>query len=62
MPKVASKVINEINGNYFNYPVFKGTEKVREQVGWVVTNVLLGSQSMNEAFETAYKNSVNDMQ
>ena len=62
MPKVASKVINEINGNYFNYPVFKGTEKVREQVGWVVTNVLLGSQSMNDAFETAYKNSVNDMQ
>ncbi len=62
MPKVASKVINEINGNYFNYPVFKGTEKIREQVGWIVTNVLLGSQTMDNAFTTAYKNSVNDMQ
>ena len=61
MPKVASKVINEINGNYFNYPVFKGTEKIRQQVGWIVTNVLLGSETMDNAFSTAYQNSVNDM-
>lgn len=62
MPRVAHKVITEINGKYFNYPVFKGTEKIREQVGGIVTNVLLGNSSIDEAFSRAYTYSVNEVQ
>ncbi len=54
MPRAASSVINEINGNYFNYPVFKGTANCREQVGGIITQVLLGKKDVDTAFNDAY--------
>ncbi len=53
MPKVASVVINEINGNYINYPVFKGTDVARDQVGAIVTQYLLGKKTLDVAFKDA---------
>ena len=53
MPRVANVVANEINGQYFNYPVFRGTAVAREQVGGIVTQVLLGQKDIDSAFEDA---------
>ena len=54
MPRTAKAVINEINGNYFNYPVFKGTANCREQVGGIITQVLLDKKDIDTAFNDAY--------
>lgn len=54
MPKAAKAVITEINGNYFNYPVFKGTANCRDEVGGIVTQVLLGKKDIDTAFSDAY--------
>lgn len=53
LPRCANVVANQINGNYFNYPVFKGTASAREQVGGLVTQVLLGSETIEDAFKNA---------
>lgn len=53
MPRCANIVANEINGNYFNYPVFRGTATAREQVGGIITQVFLGQETIDEAFDRA---------
>ena len=53
MPRCADVVAYQINGNYFNYPVFKGTAEAREQVGGIITQVLLGNETIDEAFDRA---------
>ena len=53
MPRCANVVANEINGNYFNYPVFKGTAAAREQVGGLITQVFLGNETIDQAFDKA---------
>lgn len=53
MPRCANVVANQINGNYFNYPVFKGTATARDQVGGLITQVLLGNETINQAFDRA---------
>ena len=55
MSKCANTVVNEINGNYFNYPVFKGSDEARDAVEGIVTNVLLNKQTIDQAFATAYE-------
>lgn len=54
MPRTAKAVIEDIKGNYFNYPVFKGTANCRDQVGGIITQTLLGKKSIDEAFSDAY--------
>ncbi len=53
MPRCANVVANQINGNYFNYPVFKGTAAARDNVGGIITQVLLGNETIDEAFDRA---------
>lgn len=53
MSKVAKTVIEDINGNYLNYPVFKGTDKIRDQVGGIITQTLLGKKDIEKAFNDA---------
>ncbi len=54
MPRVANVVANEINGEYFNYPVFQGTATARTQVGGIITQVFLGFKDIDTAFEDAF--------
>ena len=53
MPRCANVVANEINGNYFNYPVFRGTATARNEVGGLITQVLLGNETIDKAFDDA---------
>ena len=50
LPRCAKVVSEEINGDYFNYPVFKGTAIAREQVGEIITQVFLGEKDIDQAF------------
>ena len=52
-PSAAKVVIDSINGRYFNTAVFKGSAYAREQVGGIVTSVLLGKYSVDQAFSNA---------
>lgn len=45
MSVCANTVINQINGNYFNYPVFKGSDVARNQVGAIIAEYLSGKNS-----------------
>jgi hypothetical protein len=54
-------VVNDINGQYLNYPVFAGSDTARNEVGGIITNVLLGKSTTDNAFTTAYNNTVKAM-
>lgn len=57
MSVCAKMVIDEIDGAYFNYPVFKGSDAARDYVGSIVTDYLKGAQEdLDVAFETALNN------
>ena len=43
---------------YFTSPAFRGSAVARTEVGGIVTNVLLGTLTVDEAFSKAYSNSV----
>ena len=60
--EVAKSVINEINGNYFNYPVFKGSAEARTQSEGAVKQVLLGKLTPEKALEEAYKEAIKKAQ
>lgn len=51
-------VINDINGQYYNLPTFKGSATVRDNVGGLLTKVLTDQLSIDDAFEEAYNYSV----
>lgn len=53
--KVSSGMLN----SYFNSPVFVGSAKARNEVGSLLSAVLLGTQSVDSAFENAISNCVN---
>lgn len=53
----AKTVIEEINGQYFNYPVFKGSDEARNQVGGIVAEYLSDKNTdLDKLFETAVNN------
>lgn len=54
--EVSTIVVDEINGHYFNTAVFKGSATLREQVGGIVTSVLLGNSTIDKAFADAINN------
>ncbi len=58
MNKVASVSQNMLD-SYFNSPVFVGSAKARNEVGSLISAVLLGSKSVDQAFEDAFSNCVN---
>lgn len=58
----ANVVINEINGNYFNYPVFKGSDAARDQVGGIIAEYLSGKSSdLDALFSQAVSNTKKQM-
>ena len=61
MPTCTNVVYNDINGKYLNSPVFKGTATARTEVGGIITQVLLGKKTIDEAYKEAYSHTVIDM-
>lgn len=47
-------VHNDIGGSYFNTPAFPGSTVAREKVGGIISTVLKGSKSVDQAFKDAY--------
>ena len=54
--KVANIVVDEIDGHYLSTAVFKGSATLRDQVGGIISAVLLGSSTIDEAFADAINN------
>ncbi len=54
-----AKVSSGMLDSYFNSPVFVGSAKARNEVGSLLSAVLLGTQSVDSAFENAISNCVN---
>lgn len=53
----AKVLINDIDGAYFNAPVFKGSADLRDQCGGIVTGALLGNKgTVTELFDAAISN------
>lgn len=53
LPKTANCVINDIKGRYLTTPVFKGSSAARDNAGAIITNVLSGKKTIDEAFNEA---------
>ena len=53
--KAASVVVNQLSDKYFNTPAVKGSSKARDEVGGIITQVLLGKKSVDDAFASAYQ-------
>ncbi len=49
----ARVLIDEINGRYYNSPVFPGSAQLRDQVGTIITTVLKDGKDIKTAFDTA---------
>lgn len=49
----SSVVVNEINGNYYSTPTFKGSSTARDQVGMIISSVFLNKSSIDDAFKEA---------
>lgn len=54
--KVATIVADEIDGHYLSTAVFKGSATLRDQVGGIISSVLLGQSTVDEAFLAAINN------
>ncbi len=52
---------NDIAGRYYNSAVFPGSATLRKEVGSLVTNVLNGKSTLDEAFATAINNAKKDI-
>lgn len=58
LPRCGNVVYKEINGNYLNYPVFKGTATARNEVGGIITQVFLDKKNVEDAFKDANNNTL----
>ena len=56
LAEVAKIVINDIDGNYLNTAVFKGSATLRDQVGGILVTVFKGDKSVSQAFTDAINN------
>ena len=52
---------NDIAGRYYNSAVFPGSATLRKEVGSLVTNVLNGKSTLDDAFSTAINNAKKDI-
>ena len=50
-------VIESVNGAYYNLPSFKGSAQIRDAVGGIITQVLAGTKSLQQAFDNAENDS-----
>lgn len=50
-------VIESVNGAYYNLPSFKGSAQIRDAVGGIITQVLAGTKSIEQAFDNAENDS-----
>ena len=51
-------VIESVNGAYYNLPSFKGSANIRDSVGGIITQVLAGTKTIDQAFELAHNDSI----
>ena len=51
----AKVLINEIDGDYYNAPVFPGSAQLRDQVGGIVSGVLKNGADITESFTEAIR-------
>jgi maltose-binding protein MalE len=51
-------VIESVNGAYYNLPSFKGSANIRDGVGGIITQVLAGTKSIDDAFDLAYNDAI----
>lgn len=61
LPTCTRTIIEEMDGKYFNYPVFKGSDIAREQVGAIITNVFEDKWEIDKGFEDAYETTVKNL-
>lgn len=56
----ANVVINQMQGNFYNYPVFKGSDGCRDAVESILTNYFLSSneKTLDELFNEAYSTAI----
>ena len=59
--KVAKVVINDINGEYFNTPVFTGSAALREYIAGALGDTLTGKLSAKDALDNAISETVKKM-
>ncbi len=52
---------NDIKGRYFNTAVFPGSATLRKEVGALVTSVLNGNATLDDAFSIAINNTKKDI-
>jgi len=52
----AKVLINEINGQYYNAPVFPGSAQLRDKVGGIIPDVLKSGKDITTTFDNAIAN------
>jgi ABC-type glycerol-3-phosphate transport system substrate-binding protein len=53
---VANVVVDDISGNYLSAAVFTGSDRLRDQVGGIISSVLLNMSTIDKAFADAINN------
>lgn len=61
LSRASNVVVNDINGNYLTTPAFRGSSAARNYAGSIITNVLLDKWGIDEAFDTAYNQTLLEM-
>lgn len=58
LSKNARCVLESVNGAFYNLPSFKGSAQIRDAVGGIITEVLTGIRTVDEAFSRAQEQSI----
>lgn len=61
MAKVYDAIVNDISGNYYNFPVFEGSDKARTEIESAVKNTLLGNGTAESNLEIAKNEALKDV-
>lgn len=64
LTKTSRVVINDINGAYYNLPLFKGSDAARTQVEGIVSSfvrIQSGGLTLDDAFQNAYEAAVSSL-
>lgn len=64
LTKTSNVVINDINGSYYNLPLFKGSDAARTQVEGIISSfvrIQSGGLTLDQAFENAYEAAVSSL-
>ena len=64
LTKTSRVVINDINGAYYNLPLFKGSDAARTQVEGIISSfvrIQSGGLTLDDAFQNAYEAAVSSL-